>query len=135
MAGEWASFDLDWLEDRIVRRRAIRHRLGRWSLARLLARTWSRETQPYFQVVLHLRAELLALPEPERPVRAEAWSRLARAYFWPDCPHPQLPAARRATLTAAWTALEPALRPLLLPSESAAVAKGAVGNLLARLPR
>jgi len=134
VAGEWAFFDLAWLERRIVRRRAVRHRLGRWSLARLLARLWGHEMQLYFQVVLRLRADLMALPEPERPARAEAWHRLARAYFWPERPHTQPPAASRATLMAAWTALEPTLRPLLLARESAAAAEWAVGELLARSP-
>ncbi|GAA4006368.1 hypothetical protein GCM10022631_17240 [Deinococcus rubellus] len=134
VAGEWAYFDLDWLEDRIMRRRAIRHRLERWSFSKLFVRVWGNEMQPWFQVVMLLRARLLVLPAAERSRQAQVWHWLARAYFWPELPHPDLLSASRATLAASWTALEPALRPLLLCHESVAAAEQAVDELLTRSP-
>ncbi|WP_425147179.1 DUF7079 family protein [Deinococcus sp.] len=90
--GEWAYFPLEWLEGRIVRRQRYvqQHqvqRLMRWpSLTRWLSRAWPNELEPYFQTVLTLRGELLSLPEPERPARANLWQWIASAYFWPETP-------------------------------------------------
>lgn len=122
--GEWAYFDLNWLEKRIVRRQrymqqAHIQRLLRWPLlTRWLGRIWSNGMQPYFQTVLTLRGELLALPEPERHARADLWQWIAHMYFWPDTPvFTTLPPGAEG-LWSVFAKLEPQLRPLLNASDS-----------------
>ena len=122
--GEWAYFDLDWLEKRIVWRQlyirqAHIQRFLRWpSLTRWLSRVSPNEVQPYFQTVLTLRGELLALPEPQRYARANLWQWIAHIYFWPDTPALQTLPLGVAGLGAVFAELEPHLRPLLTASDS-----------------
>ncbi|TSA82421.1 hypothetical protein FNU79_13680 [Deinococcus detaillensis] len=118
VAGEWAYFESDFLEQRIVRRRAVRHRLRRWSLSALMQRVWSREVEPAYAAAMRLRSGLLALPDAERSARAAVWHGMARAYFWPELPPLPTCPASAATLTTVWADLEPTLRPLLLKSEN-----------------
>ena len=130
VAGEWAYFDLDWLEARIVRQRSYRHLIRRWPpLSRFLQRVWPNEMNPYFRAVMALRGELLALPEGERPARAAAWTWLAHAYFWPEFPT-AVAAPDTPDLESLFTALELHLRPLLTRKESA---EQACASVLKRL--
>lgn len=130
VAGEWAYFDLDFLERRIVRRRTIRQRLGRWSLSKLMQRVWSSEMEPYYGVAMTLRTRLLILPTAERSARAAVWHWLASAYFWPEMP-PLTPCpASSAELTSVWAKLEPVLRPLLMKRENAERSRQAVRALI-----
>ena len=130
VAGEWAYFDLEWLERRIVRRRGYRHLVRRWPpLARLITRVWPNEVQPYFQTVMTLHSELLSLPEEERPARTAAWVWLAHADCWPDSPTVSA-VTDMPGLTDLFTALEPHLRPLLTRKESAEASRASVLKLL-----
>lgn len=122
VAGEWAFFDLDWLQRRIVRRQrymqqAHSQRPLRWPLlTRWLGRIWPNGTQPHFQTVMALRGELLTLPEAQRQARAVAWSWTAHVYFWPDSPwRPERPPD--TDLPADFAFLKPHLCPLLTASD------------------
>ncbi|AZI43310.1 hypothetical protein EHF33_11615 [Deinococcus psychrotolerans] len=117
VAGEWAYFDLDWLEEQIVRRRAIRHQLKRWSLSALMQQVWSSEVEPAYAAAMRLRSGLLVLPTAERSARAAIWHRLARAYFWSEVSPLTACPASAVDLKTVWADLEPTLRPLLLKSE------------------
>ena len=123
VAGEWAYFDLDWLEGKIVRRRYMQQahiqRFQRWpSFTRWLGRVWPNEVQPTFRTVMALRGELLALPEPQRQARADLWQCIAFSYFWPDTPVFQVLPAGALDKEGVFVSLEPRLRPLLMVADS-----------------
>ena len=119
VAGEWVSFNLDWLEQRIVRRRGYRYLVRRWlPLTWLLQRVWPNGMQPYSQTVMTLCGELLALPELERHTRADLWQWIAFSYFWPDTPIFQTLPPGAEELGAVFAELEPHLRPLLNASDT-----------------
>ena len=116
VAGVWAGFDQAWLEAQIVARRTTPDR--RWPPLARLVRSWQNEMDPYFQMALILRGELLVLPETQWSERVAAWSWLARAYFWPDSPR-LVAVPDVSDLETLFATLEPQLRPLLTAKEPA----------------
>ena len=122
--GVWAYFDLDWLEGQIVkRRRYIRQfregpKLTRWLRHIWDVKIWPNQVQPYFQTVMDLRGELLALPEPERQALADLWQWIAFSYFWPDTPVFGALPPGGLDAERVFAFLEPRLRPLLVASDA-----------------
>lgn len=127
VGGEWGYFDLDWLEDRIVRRQRYVRQLPepptftRWLRHLWDVYLWPSEMRRSFQVVMELRGELLALPPPQRQARAEVWRWCAHHYFWPDTPLAQARPAGEPDTERVFTTLEPQLRLLLNAADGRAM--------------
>ena len=122
VAGEWGYFELEWVERRIVRRRAyVQAALRRPWLRRWLRRGRRSVMDRYFGLALVLRGELLALPSDRRAEQAEAWSWLSHAYFWGGWWAGERPLPQRRPgspeLAQVFADLEPHLNAALWPGE------------------
>ena len=93
-------------------------RLTRWLRHIWDVHIWPNEMHRYFQLVIDLRSKLLALPEPQRPTRADLWQWMAFSYFRPDTPIFRALPAGALDMEGVFVALEPHLCPLLTAADS-----------------